>query len=107
VKTTCIHKRDVKTGSHRLKGHGNEADFLGFLQKSVPHESLTLSFEPFRIWLRIRGDIRNRKTNLRLAESGSRRLPHFGELVSRRLTDSASRESANEFLKEKIILEVS
>ncbi len=25
-----------------LKGHGNEADFLGFLQKLVPHESLTL-----------------------------------------------------------------
>jgi hypothetical protein len=25
-----------------LKGHGNEADFLGFLHKSVPHESLTL-----------------------------------------------------------------
>jgi hypothetical protein len=30
-----------------LKVHGNEADFLGFLQKSVPHESLTLPFEPF------------------------------------------------------------
>ncbi len=24
-----------------LKGHGNEADFLGFLQKLVPHRSLT------------------------------------------------------------------
>ncbi len=33
--------------SNSLKGHGNEADFLGFLQKSVPHESLTLPFEPF------------------------------------------------------------
>ncbi len=31
-----------------LKGHGNEADFLGFLQKLVPHRSLTLHFEPFR-----------------------------------------------------------
>jgi hypothetical protein len=31
-----------------LKGHGNEADFLGFVQKLVPHESLTLPFEPFR-----------------------------------------------------------
>jgi hypothetical protein len=31
-----------------LKGHGNETDFLGFLQKSVPRESLTLHFEPFR-----------------------------------------------------------
>ncbi len=31
-----------------LKGNGNEADFLGFLQKSVRHRSLTLYFEPFR-----------------------------------------------------------
>jgi hypothetical protein len=30
-----------------LKGHGNEADFLGFLQKLVPHKSFTLPFEPF------------------------------------------------------------
>jgi hypothetical protein len=29
-------------------GHGNEADFLGFLHKLVPHRSLTLPFEPFR-----------------------------------------------------------
>ncbi len=36
-----------------LKGHGNEADFLGFLQKLVPHESLTLPFEPFTFLLRI------------------------------------------------------
>ncbi len=57
-----------------LKGHGNEADFLGFLQKSVWHWSLTLYFEPFRFWLRIRGDIRNRKTTRRLGESGSCRL---------------------------------
>ena len=55
-----------------LKGHGNEADFLGFLQKLVGHESLRLPFEPFRLRLRIRGDIRNRKTTPRLAESGSR-----------------------------------
>ncbi len=55
-----------------LKGHGNEADFLGFLQNSVRHRFLTLNFEPFRFWLRIRGDIRNRKTTPRLAESGSR-----------------------------------
>jgi hypothetical protein len=58
-----------------LKGHGNEADYLGFLQKSVPHESLTLPFEPFRIWLLIGEDICNRKTTLRLPKSGSRRLP--------------------------------
>jgi hypothetical protein len=55
-----------------LKGHGNEADFLGFLHKSVLHGSLTLHFEPFRFWLRIPRDIRNRKTTPRLAESGSR-----------------------------------
>jgi hypothetical protein len=35
----------------QLKGQGNEAEFLGFLQKSVPHESLTLHFEPFRFRL--------------------------------------------------------
>ncbi len=46
----------------RVKGHDNEADFLGFFQKLVPHRSLTLAFEPFRFWLRIRRDIRNRKT---------------------------------------------
>jgi hypothetical protein len=45
-----------------LKGHGNEANFLRFLQKLDPRRSLTLTFEPFRFWLRIRGDIRNRKT---------------------------------------------
>jgi hypothetical protein len=55
-----------------LKGHGIEADFLGFLQKSVWHRFLTLNFEPFRFGLRIRGDIRNRKTTPRLVESGSR-----------------------------------
>ncbi len=55
-----------------LKGHGNEADFLGFLQKSVRHRFLTLHFEPFRFGLRIRGNIRNRKTTPRLAEPGSR-----------------------------------
>jgi hypothetical protein len=31
-----------------------------------------LPFEPFRFWLRIRGDIRNRKSTPRLGESGSR-----------------------------------
>ncbi len=36
-----------------LNLYGNEADFLGFLQKSVPHDSLTLPFEPFRFWLQI------------------------------------------------------
>jgi hypothetical protein len=37
-------------GSHEihLKGHGNEADFLGFLHKPVRHRSFALRFEPFR-----------------------------------------------------------
>ena len=43
-----------------VKGHGNEADFLGFLQKLVPHESLTLPFGP---------------PTLRIVDTGSRRLP--------------------------------
>jgi hypothetical protein len=55
-----------------LKGHGNEADFLGFLQKLGPHRSLTPPpFEPFRFWLRIR-DFES--ATLRLGESGSRLL---------------------------------
>jgi hypothetical protein len=75
-----------------LKLHGNEADFLGFLQKLVPHRSLTLPFEPFRFWLQIRGDIRNRKTTPRLGESAT---PQLDESGSRRLSDSASRGVAN------------
>jgi hypothetical protein len=59
--------------SFSLKGHCNEADFLGFLHKPVLHRSLTLSIQPFRFWLRIPGDIHNRKTNPRHAEST--RLP--------------------------------
>jgi hypothetical protein len=34
---------------YSLKGQGNEADFPGFLQKLVPHRSLTLPFEPFEL----------------------------------------------------------
>jgi hypothetical protein len=64
-----MHCLDI---ANSLKGHGNEADFLGFLHKSVRHRSFTVHFEPFQFWLRIRGDIRNRKTTPRLAESGSR-----------------------------------
>jgi hypothetical protein len=75
----------------RFKGTWNEADFLVFLQKLVPHESLTLPFEPFRIWLRIHGDIRNRNTTPRLGELTTLRL---GESVSRRLSDSANRAVA-------------
>jgi hypothetical protein len=46
-----------------LKGYGNEADFLGFVQKSVRHRSLTLQFELLRFWLQIRGDICNKKND--------------------------------------------
>ncbi len=51
--STAGGQHDVITGhkysmiSLKLKGHGNEANFLGFLQKLVPHRSLTLPFEPF------------------------------------------------------------
>jgi hypothetical protein len=57
-----------------LKGHGNEAGFLGFLQKLVPPRSLTLPLDPFRFCLRIRRDIHNRKNDARLADSDSRLL---------------------------------
>ncbi len=104
-----IVQNETKKCGSTLKGHGNEADFLGFLQKLGPHRSLTLPFEPFRFWLQIRGDIRNRKTTPRLGESGSQRLtdsPNRGvgfwmfkkktrESESRRLPDSANRGVAN------------
>ncbi len=96
-----------------LKGHGNEADFLGFLQKLVPHESLTLSFGPFRFWLRIRGDILIWKTTPRyhrygesrtprIVESGSQRLP--ASLICRVSNSPHHRygESAIEFFKRKL-----
>ncbi len=99
--TVRFHKLS-ETFITNLKGHGNEADFLGFLQKLVPHKSLTLLFEPFWFWLRNRGDIRNRKTTPRLAESGSRRL---SDLASRGVDDSPTRqigESAFECFKRKL-----
>jgi hypothetical protein len=71
-----------------LKGHDNEADFLGFLQKLGPHRSLSLPFEPFRFWLQIRGDIRNRKTTPRLGELST---PPLAKSESQRLPDSANR----------------
>ncbi len=76
----------------RLKGHGNEADFLGFLQKLGPHRSLTLPFEPFRIWLRIRGDIRYRKTTPQLGESANRRL---SDLASQGVADSVGESTTH------------
>jgi hypothetical protein len=82
-----------------LKGHDNEADFLGFLQKLVPHRSLTLPFKPFWFWLRIRGDIRNRRrlpdlASWRVGESAFECLKENSE--SWRVGDSASRGAAME-----------
>jgi hypothetical protein len=39
--------KSFKVTASLLKGHGNEADFLGFLQKSVRHRFPTLHFKPF------------------------------------------------------------
>jgi hypothetical protein len=105
-----LYSSQSSSESPALKGHGNESDFLGFLQILGPHRSLTLPFEPLRFWLRICGDVRNRKTTPRLGESVTLRLSESG---SRLLSDSASRgvtdspprqvgESAFECLKEKL-----
>jgi hypothetical protein len=40
----AVLKDILKITFFDLKGHGNEADFLGFLQELVPHESLTLQY---------------------------------------------------------------
>jgi hypothetical protein len=53
--------------------------FWGFLQKLVPHESLTLPFEPFRFLLRIRGDIRIRKTIPRYHRYGKSPTPRISD----------------------------
>jgi hypothetical protein len=78
-----------------FKGHGNETDFLGFLQKLVPHESLTLPFEPFRFWLRIHGDIRIRKTTPRCHRYGESPTPHISDTGSRQLPASLIRGVTN------------
>jgi hypothetical protein len=77
----------VKVNCFILKGHGNEADFLGFLQKLVPHESLTIPFEPFRFWLRIRRDIHIRKTTPRYHRYGKSPTPHISDSGNRQLPD--------------------
>jgi hypothetical protein len=68
-----------------LKGHGNEADFLGFLQKLVPQESLALPFKPFRFLLQIRGDIHIRKTTPRYHRYGESPTPRITDMESRLL----------------------
>ncbi len=110
VKTNNCSWHSVRGTFVCLKGHANEADFLGFFQKLGPHRSLTLPFEPFRFWLQIRGDIRNGKTTPQIGESGSRRLSDsasrgdadsptrwVGESTTHRLGESGSRYS--NFLK--------
>jgi hypothetical protein len=74
-----------------LKGHGNEADFLGFLQKSVPHRSLTLPFKPFLFLLQIRGDIRNQKTTRRVRKLAFECLKGIEELLTPQVGESGSR----------------
>ena len=75
-----------------LKGHGNETDFLGFLQKSVPDESLALPFKPFRFWLLICGDIPIRKTTPRYHRYGESAIEYFVRKLTvsmiRRVVDS-------------------
>ncbi len=103
-------ERDIQ----RLKGHGNEADFLGFLKKLVSHRSLTLPFEPFRFWLQFAEifiiekrlpdsaslGVGNSPTNP-VGESLTLRLGFwmfkwkFGESESRWLLHSVSLEVAN------------
>jgi hypothetical protein len=90
-----------------LKGHGNEADFLGFLQKLVPHWSLqylsshaAFGFELAEIFV-----IEKQLPDSATLDLGSRQLPDspsrrvgfwmykrkLGELESWRLPNSASR----------------
>ncbi len=87
-----------------LKGHENEPDFPRFLHKSVRHRSLTLHFEPFRLWLRILRDIHIRKTTPQLNDAGSQGLSvstirgvgdsptqWYGESMTLCITDTQSR----------------
>jgi hypothetical protein len=98
LKCECVpFLRNTVKNETQLKGHDNEADFLGILQKFVPHRSLTLPFEPFWFFLAwIRGDIRDRKTTPRLGELANRRI---GESA---LSDSASRRVGFWMFKRKL-----
>ncbi len=78
-----------------LKGHDNEADFLGFLHKLVSHESLTLPFEPFRFLPRILGDIRIRKTTPRYHRYGESPTPRISDTGSHRHPASLIRRVAD------------
>jgi hypothetical protein len=105
----------VTTFKDCLKGPGNEAEFPRFLHKSVRHRSLILHFEPFRFWLRIGGDIHNRKTTRRLGDLASRGVAdsptwRVGESLAFRLGEPLTHrrrvgESAIECLKENFPLQ--
>jgi hypothetical protein len=95
----------------KLKGTWQWGGFSWVFAEIVPHESFTLTFGPFRFWLRIRGDIRIRKTTPAITDTGSRRLgvsviqgvansPHhwYAESPIPRITDTESR--LFNFLKE-------
>jgi hypothetical protein len=66
-----------------IKGPGNEADFLGFLQKLVPYRYLTLPFERSAFGFEFAEILAIEK---RLPDSASRRL---SDSASRLLSDSA------------------
>jgi hypothetical protein len=96
-----------------IKGTGNETDFLGFLQKLVSHESLTLPFEPFWCWLRIHWDIHIWNTTPRYHKYGESPTPRITDMRSRQLPASLIRgigdsphhqygELAIEFFKRKL-----
>jgi hypothetical protein len=53
-------KSVVEVTVNSKKENFHEQFFRCFLHKSVWYRSLTLPFQPFIFWLRIRGDIRNR-----------------------------------------------
>jgi hypothetical protein len=72
-----------------LKGHGNEADFQGFLQKLVPHRSLTLYFSS-------RSDFGFEFAEIFFIE---KQLPNS---ASRRLHDSPSRRDDFWMFKRKL-----
>ncbi len=57
-KSTCtIYDTVSITDQLLLKRYDNDPNFPMFSHNSGQHRFLTLPFEPFRFWLRIRGDI--------------------------------------------------
>ena len=78
-----------------FKGHGNEAYFCCcFCLKR--HTSFTLRFEPFRFWIWILGDIRNKKTPLRRGKSASRFLFFDYDYLRKFESKNGSKHSARD-----------